>query len=98
MMEKVVSSCGIICSDCIDFGQACAGCRSLKGQVSWASYLGFQVCPLYDCCVNKKGLAGCGGCNELPCQKFYDIQDPSTTREDHLQAIRERVALLKEQR
>ena len=52
MMEKVVSSCGIICSDCIDFGQACAGCRSLKGQVSWASYLGFQVCPLYDCCVN----------------------------------------------
>ncbi|MBC8570802.1 DUF3795 domain-containing protein [Zongyangia hominis] len=96
-MEKIVSVCGCICSDCVDFGKECPGCEKLKGRVSWAPYLGLEVCPLYDCCVNRRGLTSCGDCPKLPCSLFYDTRDPSTTKEQHEADIRERVDVLRNQ-
>jgi len=54
-----------------------------------------QVCPLYDCSVNKKGLKDCGGCSELPCQMFREMKDPDSSEEEHLKSITTRVAALR---
>jgi hypothetical protein len=46
--------------------------------------------------VNKKGFKTCAECSELPCQIYYDWKDPSMTDEAHIQSIKDRVLLLKE--
>jgi hypothetical protein len=59
-------------------------------------FVGADICPMYDCCINEKGFEHCGYCNKLPCQIYYATQDPSTTNEEHIDGIKQRVKLLKE--
>lgn len=49
---------------------------------------------MYECCINQKQYTDCGQCEKLPCQIYYDLQDPSTTLEEHEAGIKLRVRLL----
>lgn len=95
MENTVFSPCGIDCTTCNDLGKTCAGCKEIKGKVFWTAYFGIDICPIYDCSVNQKGLKHCGECSELPCQIYYDSKDPSLTDEEHEKSIMDRAKILK---
>ena len=91
-----LSTCGLVCDECPSFGNECNGCRAIKGQTFWAlEMMPNKTCPLYHCAVNERGLTDCGACAELPCKTFLEMKDPSSTDEEHRQAIIDRVAQLK---
>lgn len=81
-MERIVSCCGVVCSQCEYHPQACDGCPVIEGKVFWLQYTGGERCEIYDCCVRKRGLAHCGQCGELPCGR-YDPDDPTKSAEEN---------------
>jgi len=90
-----LSPCGIACEEC-HLKETCGGgCHAIKGKPFYLQDFGMEVCPLYDCPVNKKGFMTCGECPELPCQLFYDWKDPEMTEEAHLQSVKDRTDALK---
>ena len=90
----MLSPCGVKCNECKDFDQTCQGCRAIEGKVYWAQYVNKTICPIYHCCMTEKHHEHCGQCKNLPCQIYYDTQDPSTTLEEHEAGIKLRVSLL----
>ena len=90
----MTSICGVDCSECKDFEKTCSGCSAIKGKVYWAPFAGLDVCPMYACCVDKKSLAHCGKCSELPCTLYYETRDPSVGDAEHEQGIKKRVEIL----
>ena len=86
-----LSACGIICEECPFFGKECQGCHAVEGRPFWASeHLPEGHCPIHQCSVDKKGYVNCGGCSDLPCNIFYELKDPSVTKEEHLKGIEKR--------
>ena len=81
-MDKIVSCCGVICSECSYYPTDCKGCPTIRGQVFWLEYTGENICAIYDCCVNKKKLEHCGKCAKLPCDRFNG-SDPTKTAEEN---------------
>ncbi len=75
------SPCGAVCAECGLYPSQCAGCRKIKGKVYWLQYIGAEVCPVYDCCVNDKQHENCGSCEKLPCAKF--TKDPTISDEQN---------------
>ena len=49
--------------------------------------MNIEVCPLHDCCVNKKHLEHCGLCDELPCETFSAFHDPALSPEEAKEAV-----------
>jgi hypothetical protein len=100
MMAKVrfesLSTCGLECGDCDEFGHSCDGCRESRGKPPWLDETGLEECPFHDCPVNLKGLEDCSGCPELPCDKYRDLRPPDLTDEEHETAIEMRVDNLRE--
>ena len=90
----VLSPCGVKCNECKDFNQTCQGCRAIEGKVYWVQYVNKTTCPIYHCCMTEKHHEHCGQCKNLPCQIYYDTQDPSTTLAEHEAGIKLRVSLL----
>ena len=90
----LLSPCGADCESC-DYLGSCGGCRATKGKPCYIKGVGMEVCPLYDCPVNKKGYGSCSKCSELPCKIFYDWKDPNMTDEAFLNSVNERVKALK---
>lgn len=87
----LLSSCGLICSECEFFGKTCDGCHMVKGQTFWAKeMMPDKTCPLYNCAVNQRAYAHCGKCSELPCEMFRTMKDPNSTDEEHQQSLTER--------
>jgi len=95
MEGKIISSCGIVCSDCPAYPEQCPGCEASAGSPFWTDEAGMDVCPLYDCCRAQKGFAHCGLCPQLPCEAFTDLKDPSLNEEEHTQVLNERLAVLR---
>jgi GNAT superfamily N-acetyltransferase len=93
--RSMLSPCGCDCSKCKEYGNSCSGCREIKGEVYWAGYVGTTVCPMFHCCVNEKKFTHCGQCSKLPCSLYYDMQDPSVTKEEHEEDILVRTQRLK---
>lgn len=90
----MMTVCGVFCSECSLYEKECQGC--VEGKPFWA--VDFieeedKTCPLYKCSMERK-YPNCGKCDELPCQKWRDVKDPSISEEAHLQSINERVAVL----
>ena len=81
-MEKKMSCCGMICSECEYYPAECQGCREIKGKVYWLEYTGESCCDIYECCKKSKKLKHCGHCHELPCI-LYEAQDPTKSEEDN---------------
>ena len=93
--EKVLGTCGCDCGGCAAYPGECAGCREIRGCVSWACELNAELCPLYDCCAVKHGFSSCGECPELPCSMFAGLRDPSVSEEAFRRELEERIALLR---
>lgn len=77
--------CGAVCADCASFPAQCHGCREIKGKVFWLRYTGDRVCPIWQCCREKK-RKNCGGCPELPCGRF--MKDPSLSEEENARNLK----------
>lgn len=94
-MKKIISCCGVVCSDCEYYPGECKGCPELKGKVFWLQYTGQSVCDIYDCCVNNKRYPHCGNCKELPCKR-YEQKDPTRTAEENEAEFKKQLKQLKE--
>ena len=82
--------CGLYCGSCEYLGEQCRGCGHQEGKPFWTAQMEIEVCPLYDCCVNRKQLEHCGLCSELPCTTFFELRDPSMSEEEAKRSILER--------
>lgn len=90
--------CGTYCEECDHFQNQCQGCESIQGKVYWAPYVGKEICPIYDCCINQRKLSHCGQCLDLPCHIYYDTQDPSLSKEEHDLGVIQRTNELKKRK
>lgn len=81
-VEKKISCCGTICSECEYYPDSCRGCQEIKGRVFWLEYTQERICDIYDCCMNQKKHDHCGQCAELPCSR-YERVDPTKTQEEN---------------
>lgn len=94
-MEKIISICGLFCNECPFYEKECTGCKKAKGKIFWtADHTENGVCPLYDCSVNTRKHSHCGNCNELPCETFKTMKDPSCSDEEHVAMLKTRVERL----
>lgn len=94
-LEKGVSCCGVVCAECGYYPGACRGCAAIQGKVFWLSFTGGDVCDIYRCCVEEKGLPHCGGCPSLPCGR-YALEDPTRSHEENEAGLKRQLALLRE--
>jgi len=91
----LLAPCGTCCEECPHI-EICGGsCHDCKGKPFYLKDFGVDVCPIYDCAVNKKGYRICAECRDLPCQLFYDWKDPSMSEEELARSVNERTAALK---
>ena len=71
MDEKLISYCGVDCSECMDLiNFKCPGCR-------FSPWTEEDICPPVKCCRDRN-LDYCGQCEEFPCEmmeEFYDESD-----------------------
>ena len=45
-MNKIISCCGVICSECEYYPIDCKSCPIIKGQVFWLEYTGEKICGM----------------------------------------------------
>lgn len=95
LMDKTISFCGTICSDCEYYQNECKGCSGVDGRPFWIQYVEQDTCKIYDCCANKKKVAHCGKCNELPCDYYFDTVDPNITEEQRRECLKKQIEMLK---
>lgn len=88
--EKLAPVCGLYCGACEHLGEKCRGCGHQEGKPFWTAMMNVEVCPLYDCCVNRKRLEHCGMCDALPCETFQKFHDPALSPEEAQQAVLDR--------
>lgn len=93
--SEMLCLCGVKCDECEEFGQQYGGCATISGKIFWAKHCGSDVCPIYSCCVNEKGLENCRKCDKLPCQLYFDTKDPQISDKSHNERGRQRVNILK---
>lgn len=91
---RIVSCCGVVCTNCRFYPGECPGCPALEGKVFWLAYTGESICPIYRCCVVEKGLAHCGRCEALPCA-HYEQGDPTLTQAENEAIFREQMRVLR---
>ncbi len=71
MDKNMIAYCGAYCGVC-EWREktGCKGCKANQGVMFWGE------CDKAKCCI-EKGLAHCGECSQLPCQKLKDLfNDP----------------------
>jgi len=90
------SVCGVLCNEeCHAFGKECAGCNVIKGKVSWAKYLGKDICPIYQC-IENRGLNNCGECSDMPCDIWMiETKNPEVTIADYEADLKQRMRNLR---
>jgi hypothetical protein len=89
------SACGAYCGDCRFLGDSCGGCGYVQGRPIWATQTTSGICPVHDCCRNKRGLEHCGLCRKLPCKGFLDLRDPNMSEKQFCKSLDERQTSLK---
>lgn len=79
MEAPEISPCGIICSQCPSLHTSCRGCYQEKGKIFWTKNYsgGIETCPIFECCINGRGLLHCGQCGDLPCEIYMGLCDPN---------------------
>ena len=86
--------CGLYCKSCDFLGVECEGCGYVDGRPFWAKQMPAGICPIHDCCRNKKQLEHCGLCQELPCTTFLELRDPNMSNEEFQKSLDERIEAL----
>jgi hypothetical protein len=91
MLDKNLAPvCGLYCGTCSFYQKQCQGCGNVKGKPFWTSQIKVEICPLYDCSINKNKIEHCGLCSQLPCKTFTSFYDPSLSPEEAKKAVCER--------
>lgn len=93
-MGRIISCCGVVCSECQYYPGDCAGCPAIEGKVFWLQFTGGDVCDIYQCCVEEKGLAHCGLCGELPCERC-EQKDPTLSDEENEATFQKQMEVLR---
>lgn len=88
--KNLAAVCGLYCGTCKYFQSQCQGCGYVKGKPFWTVIMKVDVCPLHDCCVSRKQLEHCGLCDEVPCETFTKLRDPSMSEEEAEESLRVR--------
>lgn len=88
-----LSCCGTECTKCGCYGTLCQGCNECQGKVFHAPE--GKACPIYTCSVQKKRLATCGSCDQIPCSIWKETRDPQFSDEEFEKSITDRVKNLK---
>ena len=94
-MKKKISCCGMICSECGRYQNACEGCPESNGKTYWLEYAEESTCAIYRCCIMTKHYPHCGKCTAFPCN-HYDLDDPAKTVKENEAAHRRQKELLKQ--
>lgn len=94
-MEKVISCCGVVCTDCAYYPEDCKGCPEIEGNAFWLEYTGGSICEIYQCCINDKKRKHCGDCPSLPCRFYTDANDPTKSEEENRQILESQLQQLK---
>lgn len=81
-MHKIISCCGVVCSECQYYPAECKGCPTIKGHAFWLENTGEEICTIYECCTNQKKLPHCARCDKLSCNR-YDGSDPTKTQKEN---------------
>lgn len=95
MNVTLAAPCGLYCGECEILGDKCQGCTQVKGKPFWTEQFKLDVCPLYDCPVNKKHIEHCGLCTDFPCKLFFSMRDPSVSDEEAEKSLKKKQADLK---
>ena len=85
--NNLAAVCGLYCGACEYLGERCKGCGNQEGKPFWIAHMNIEICPLYDCCINRKQLEHCGLCDELPCEAFTNLRDPALSQEEAEQSL-----------
>ena len=88
-----LSVCGTDCSACPLYGNMCTGCNEACGKVFHAQ--NGKPCPIYGCCAGQHGFVNCASCDQMPCDVWQAVRDPSYTDEQFRKSIEGRVAALR---
>jgi hypothetical protein len=78
--------CGRWCDDCNHFEVECQGCSETEGSSFWTEFQDVDACPVF-LCVREKGLAHCGFCDEMPCERYTRFHDPDMNNEEIIAAL-----------
>lgn len=81
-MKDNISCCGRDCYECAHFPHDCLGCNEIKGRVFWLQYVDEVICPIYNCCQNKKEYIDCGICSKHPCYRYFEENDVAAAYEE----------------
>lgn len=92
--KTLFTVCGLYCDDCKYLGNGCPGCEKVKGAPFWTEFVNVKACPVYDCCVNEKGLEHCGKCEKTGCERFTRFRDPEMTDADAEKSLKEKIERL----
>lgn len=92
--NKVISCCGVICSECEYYPKDCSGCPSIGGKPFWLQYTGEGVCPIYNCCITDKKKTSCANCEKLPCA-FYERGDTTKSDEENKAILEKQLEVLR---
>lgn len=92
-MKKIISCCGVVCSECEYFPTECEGCPAQKGNVFWLANVEADICPIYKCCINEKQIVHCGLCEKLPCERYLG-GDPTKTEEENAEVLKKQLEQL----
>ena len=79
--------CGFYCGDCHHLNNPCLGCMNNEGKPFWSTDFEGGLCPIWDCCRERKELEHCGLCPEFPCEIFLGLRDPQMSDEEFQQTI-----------
>lgn len=82
-----LSCCGTACDACSFYGAQCQGCNALSGKPFHSP----DGCPIYRCAVNKRKLANCAACDNVPCDIWRKTRDPQFSDEEFEANIQERI-------
>lgn len=96
--KNLAPVCGLYCGTCEYYQKQCSGCGNVKGKPFWTTQMKVEVCPLYDCCINKQHLEHCGQCNSLPCETFSNFYDSSLSPKEAKKAVLNRQNELKKRK
>lgn len=92
--NRIISCCGVICTECEYYPKDCKGCPSIGGKPFWLQYSGEDICSIYKCCVVEKKESSCASCEELPCV-LYERSDPTKSDEENQAILKKQLEVLK---
>jgi hypothetical protein len=88
-----ISACGRYCDECKTYNVDCKGCYHTRKEKLMVHE--DNMCPIYECVMDKYENRICSSCQKLPCDNFFKCIDPEFTDDENKKGIEARVNILK---